>query len=120
MRVCVTAILNFLVRVWHRWFPSKRAVSFSGVVCVGTLGAAAIPIKKKLLVLIGPEERPKWLRFICPCGCGEELALNLMKSHRPCWTVTLHEDQTVTVHPSVDATKCRAHFWIRQNQIEWC
>ena len=48
-----------------------------------------------------------------------EEALNLMASHHPHWTTDLHDDGTLTVHPSVDATSCGSHFWIRRSQIDW-
>lgn len=71
------------------------------------------------VVLIGPRERPKWVRFQCPCRCGETIALNLMSSHNPHWSVELHDDGTVTVHPSVDAKSCGSHFWVRRGKVQW-
>jgi hypothetical protein len=73
----------------------------------------------KRLVLIGTKDKPKWLRFKCPCGCGDVIALNLMTSHYPRWTVERHKDSTLTVHPSVDAKTCGSHFWIRHSHIDW-
>ena len=72
-----------------------------------------------MLVLAGSPERPKWLRFDCPCRCGEVLALNLMASHSPRWAAESHEDGTLSVRPSVDATRCGSHFWIRRSRIDW-
>jgi hypothetical protein len=71
------------------------------------------------LILVRSGAKLKWLKFICPCGCGEEQALNLMSSYRPFWRVELHQDHTITVFPSVHALKCGAHFWIRRNRIFW-
>jgi len=71
------------------------------------------------LVLIGAPNKFKWLRFLCPCGCGDELALNLMVSHYPCWTVAA-DDHGITVHPSVNVARCGAHFWLRANTVFWC
>lgn len=119
----VNVIRRFLVTLWRRFFPHKppqRQEHFSGVAYADSATTAKDAIDQKALVLIGTKEHSKWLRFRCPCGCGEELALNLMKSHYPCWTVTLHKDNTMSVSPSVDATNCGAHFWIRNNNIDWC
>lgn len=116
-------MIEFLVHFWGKIFPqkvNKRKSRFSAILRVSSLSLAEADLKKGALILIGTDEKYKWLRFICPCGCGEELALNLMKSHRPCWTVTSNDDATINVSPSVDATKCGAHFWIRRNTIEWC
>ena len=72
----------------------------------------------RALILIGAPQRLKWLRFLCPCGCGDELALNLMVSHYPRWTITANVDG-ISVHPSVVA-RCGAHFWLRSNTVSWC
>jgi hypothetical protein len=110
-------------RLW-RWFTSKfrrdrQYHDFTGVARVGPGEDPEREVKRRKLVLVGPAEKPKWLRFSCPCRCGAVIALNLMKSHSPCWTVEVHADGTLTLHPSVDATTCGSHFWIRRNRIHW-
>ena len=35
-------------------------------------------------------------------------------------TLTLHEDGTVTLSPSVLVGCCGAHFFIERNRIRWC
>jgi hypothetical protein len=42
-----------------------------------------------------------------------------MRSHSPHWVCEQHDDGTLTVHPSVDATTCGSHFWIRRSVIHW-
>lgn len=122
------ALWQSLVLRLRSWFgpkappeaPPQRDLAFSGVALADTPTAARDDIERKALVLIGTPDRAKWLRFRCPCGCGEEMALSLMKSHHPRWTATLHDDDTMSVSPSVDSTTCGAHFWIRRNRIDWC
>lgn len=72
------------------------------------------------LVIVGHPDKRKWLVFLCPCGCGEVLWLNLMASHHPMWRIADHKDGTITVSPSVNAQKCGAHFWVRRNRVDWC
>ena len=62
----------------------------------------------------------KWCLFTCPCGCGQQIALNLMKSHFPRWRVDTKRDGTFSLYPSVDSTTCGAHFLIRNSQVVWC
>lgn len=104
-------------RSWLRRLRRRRR--FNGVVSLDSGADPASALRAHDLVLVGPEEKPKWLRFACPCRCGEVLGLNLMPSHSPRWTVEVHPDGTVTVNPSVDATKCGSHFWIRKSRIDW-
>lgn len=62
----------------------------------------------------------KWLLFTCPCGCNQKIALNLMLSHSPHWKVEVQTPSRFSVHPSVDATQCGAHFWLRDGKVIWC
>lgn len=62
----------------------------------------------------------KWLVMQCPCGCKQELALNLMHSHKPFWRIEIKSENKFSVHPSVDSTTCGAHFWILDSQVIWC
>ncbi len=105
------------LREW--WRKRRRRRHFKGIARFDTESDSSAALRSQKLVLIGSEEKPKWIRFACPCRCGEVLALNLMASHSPRWTVEFHPDQTLTVNPSVDATKCGSHFWIRRSRIDW-
>jgi hypothetical protein len=111
--------LQLFARISQWWRSRRRSNAFSGVEFFDHTVDPASALNARRLVLIGPAEKPKWLRFCCPCGCGEVLALNLMVSHSPRWKVELHPDGTLSASPSVDATACGAHFWIRRNAVKW-
>lgn len=64
--------------------------------------------------------REKWLLMQCPCGCGQQIALNLMHSHSPQWKVSVQSAKRFSIYPSVDSTSCGAHFWLRDGQVIWC
>jgi hypothetical protein len=70
--------------------------------------------------LVRSGEGYKWILFTCPCGCDQQIALNLMRSHFPRWEVEVHSTKSFTLHPSVDSTTCGAHFWVRNGQVIWC
>ncbi len=56
----------------------------------------------------------------CPCGCGENLRLNLIPGARSCWEVTRHLDGTVSLHPEIRRQDgCRSHFFVRRSRIYW-
>ena len=99
--------------------PDRRWLSFAAVVFVDSRSNPAAALAARKLVLIGPHEQPKWLRFQCPCGCGEIIALNLMESHYPRWTVRTESLSSITVTPSIDSSTCGSHFWITANKIIW-
>lgn len=71
--------------------------------------------------LVGEGEH-RWLAtFLCPCGCAAEVILNLLPDMRPRWQVDVHDDFTVTLHPSINRqVGCRSHFVIRHGRTIWC
>lgn len=79
-------------------------------------------LPKALTVYIAGEGPNVWgAAMLCPCGCGETIELNLLRQARPCWTVTEHEDGSVTLLPSVWRQKgCKSHFFVRHGHIDWC
>lgn len=71
--------------------------------------------------VVGEGEHRWFAAFLCPCGCGDEVVLNLLPDMRPRWRIETHDDQTVTIHPSINRrVGCRSHFFIRQGRTQWC
>lgn len=60
---------------------------------------------------------PRWLMIKCPCGCGEEIPVNLDKRAGKAWRLYRGKDG-LTLYPSVwRDTGCEAHFVIWRDQI---
>jgi hypothetical protein len=53
----------------------------------------------------------------CACGCGEEVSTPLSPID---WKLTYNGD-SITLYPSIGnwSYKCRSHYWIREDRIEW-
>lgn len=81
--------------------------------------AATAATRPGVVALVRGGGKEKWLLMKCPCGCGSQIALNLMQSHSPRWTVAVQSPTRFSVHPSVDAQSCGAHFWLRDGRITW-
>ncbi|MGH7207128.1 MAG: DUF6527 family protein [Nitrospiraceae bacterium] len=81
--------------------------------------AAAAAQQAGVAALVRGGGREKWLLMQCPCGCGQQIALNLMQSHSPRWRVSVQSANHFSIHPSVDATSCGAHFWLRDGRVIW-
>lgn len=107
--------LHSLVRGFLR--ALRRTDSFSDV---EEVNSATAPRRQRQILLVGTPEKLKWVKFICPCGCGQVIALNLMTSHYPRWTLSRDGVGRVTLSPSVHSTTCGAHFFVRSNSVEWC
>jgi hypothetical protein len=76
--------------------------------------------RERILAIVEKAGSRKWAILRCPCGCGRELALNLMRSHSPVWRVTLNQAGGASLEPSVHSTTCGAHFWLRDGIVTWC
>jgi hypothetical protein len=82
--------------------------------------AANAARRNGVAALVRVADRDKWLLLRCPCGCGQQIALNLMHSHNPFWRIEVRSRASFSVHPSVDSTTCGAHFWLRDGRVIWC
>jgi hypothetical protein len=53
----------------------------------------------------------------CFCGCGAEVVTPISPVG---WQVTF-DGETVSLSPSVGSwsLKCKSHYWIRRNQVQW-
>jgi hypothetical protein len=61
--------------------------------------------------------RPRWLVFACPCGCGEELPVNLDERAGPAWRLYRSRRGT-SLYPSVwRDTGCESHFIVWRDEI---
>ncbi|NKN03071.1 DUF6527 family protein [Rhizobium leguminosarum] len=72
-------------------------------------------------IVVGSAERPKWITFPCPSGCGVALLLSLNPDRRPRWNVTQDWLGRPSITPSIHRTDgCRCHFWMKKGKVEWC
>ncbi|MHB8345879.1 MAG: DUF6527 family protein [Acidiferrobacterales bacterium] len=68
-----------------------------------------------VLIQRGP---PRWLLLKCPCGCGDEIPVNLDRRAGKAWRYYTGTTSEVTLFPSVwRDTGCGSHFIIWRNQI---
>ncbi|TLD71359.1 hypothetical protein FEM03_07460 [Phragmitibacter flavus] len=110
-------VWQWILSKWYRFFP-KKPEGFVIERCIDEPQS----LKTDILYLIG-EAADEWAAaFICPCGCGELIMLNLLRqSGRPIWTVSAGKDGIATLHPSVwRNVGCKSHFIMRDGVIIWC
>lgn len=76
--------------------------------------------KNKILYIVTENRNPWSAAMVCPCGCGAILHLNLLPDERPVWQFTHHQNNTVSLSPSVwRKTGCHSHFWFREGRVYW-
>ena len=119
----MTAVLDAL-KAWLVWlFTALGLVEARPrfVARVSDQHPAPGDLAERDLVIVQSGAHLKWACFICPCGCGEKIALSLTPQRRPRWTVSVDARQRPTVSPSVWLhAGCYSHFWVRRGEIEWC
>jgi hypothetical protein len=63
---------------------------------------------------------PRMLLLRCPCGCGDDLNINLDHRVGPAWRHYFRRG-TLSLYPSYwRATHCESHFILWDNKIAWC
>jgi hypothetical protein len=74
----------------------------------------------KTIYVVG-DKGHKWVAaFICPCGCGQLIQLNLLKDGDVSWRTSIHKDSSITIRPSIwRITGCRSHFTITRGDLRW-
>ena len=62
--------------------------------------------------------QPRWLLLKCPCGCGDEIPVNLDRRAGKAWRFYDSAKSGVTLFPSIwRDTGCESHFIIWRGQI---
>ena len=79
-------------------------------------------LRRDEVALVGGAAHPKWALLLCPCGCGDVIHVNLMKTHHPHWSMDRERDGTVSFSPSlwVDGSRCGSHFLLIRGRVIWC
>lgn len=111
-------LIPYSLRSFLEWlFPRP-----SGLYVIQRVDEEPETLEKGIVYELG-ETRHEWaVVFVCPCGCDQRIALNLLhRSDRDIWTVQSDIRGRVTLHPSVwRQVGCRSHFIMRSGKINWC
>lgn len=116
--------MNARLQYFERWLNRPEVLAlpqrFKRVRYFEDFCDAQAPLDDEAHV-VGTLERPKWAVLSCPCGCGHVLNVNLMRTVRPSWNMTVHGDGTLTLLPSlwVRDAACRSHFFLFRSRIVW-
>jgi hypothetical protein len=122
--------LKKMLEIVRSWFVSnngdKLAVGplnyFSSTTVLQVEQQFSKPLVEGVVVLIKNGQQPKWVRFKCPCRCGQDVTLSLSKNHHPHWSVREEDDGTISLAPSVwldKSSSCGSHFFVKNNQVQW-
>jgi len=105
---------DFLKRILNKKKKNKTLqVSRVGDISKVNINSGTIYIENR-----GGKER--WLYLRCPCGCGDVITVNLMKSVYPHWETSTNGLGGLDISPSLrKITGCKSHFFVKNSQIIW-
>lgn len=114
-------ILSFFKDLFNSILGNKqhKKDQFKKVIIVEN--TSSVKPQKDTITIIKKNNSYTWVKFLCPCGCGKEVALSLNSNIQPNWSIKIDKKNKVTLSPSVYLTgfPCRSHFFIRNNHIDW-
>ncbi len=95
-----------------------KTIGFLGK--VETRDAASALLSKAGDAVIVERGKPRLLILRCPCGCGDDLLINLDRRTGSAWHFYRNR-KGITLFPSYWRDDgCGSHFIIWSNQIYWC
>jgi hypothetical protein len=95
-----------------------KAKSFRFAKVVSTRGEASAHLNSPGDAVLVERGRPRLLMLSCPCGCGEELPINLDARAGPAWRLYRNRRTGISLFPSVwRESGCQSHFIIWGEKI---
>ena len=79
-------------------------------------------VAKDTVYIVGGERHPFRAAVVCPRHrCQQVIHLDIAPSFARRWSMTVHSDKTLSLHPSIHVTghPCRCHYWLRRGKIRW-
>ncbi len=105
--------------LWWRRLKARLLPARQLKIVKGDSLPSVLPRRDILLARDGDEDWCVGLR--CPCGCGRNIELLVIRETAPRWELNTDAKGLPTLKPSVWLqTGCRSHFWLRHGRIQWC
>ena len=120
----LSKISGWLSSLWHFVWSSKSQT----ILPLKTKSFYQVELSEDLpeflsdnsILVMQDGNEPELLAFICPCGCKENILLNLLGDASPQWRFSITDDKIIDVHPSIWRTVgCKSHFWIIDGNVKW-
>lgn len=103
---------------WFRQLCERLRAQRSMIVIQGDALPAQMP--KRALVLLREDGEDWSVGMLCPCGCKQRVELPLIREVKPSWRLTLEQDGSPTLLPSVWLREgCRSHFFLKRGRVQW-
>lgn len=78
-------------------------------------------LESQIIYVVGDSNHPQYAIFLCPCGCGRSIELNLNPESSPRWKLKWHLLGTISLSPSIwRKSGCWSHFFLKHSKVLWC
>lgn len=103
-------LIKWLLRFLSRKKPTYQLIEVDDI--------PIEPFPNDHIYLVGVKEHKWCIVFTCPCGCSEQIILNMLESSKPRWTVEKNSKNDFSIFPSIHRkVGCKAHFFIRHSDV---
>lgn len=93
-----------------------RDVFYPRIAVVRSQASAIAKLAPGIIAIISPQNKPKSVKFLCPCGCGEIISINLIRESGRAWRLYFSEKSGISLIPSVWLDSgCESHFILHNN-----
>ena len=120
----ILKIYQWLIEAWYSLWDFKSQtvdIKVDNKKFV-VLNAEDVPtsISDNTIFIIQDGNEPELLAFKCPCGCNENILLNLLKDAKPQWRFRINHNDMINIYPSIWRKRgCKSHFFIKNGIVEW-
>ncbi len=113
---------------WFLWFFSKKEIKSEDIIVKedsDTFSYSFVvdlpdTIKSKQILIIKDGVEPELLVLKCPCGCNQDIMLNLLKDTKPKWDFDFTSNAEINIYPSIWRNiGCKSHFFIKNGKVDW-
>lgn len=120
-----------IIRKFYSWFLSlfsKKEIEVTEIITKEVSNAFSysyevdLPdtIKSKQILIIKDGVEPELLVLKCPCGCNQDIMLNLLKDTKPKWDFDFTSKDEINIYPSIWRNiGCKSHFFIKKGKVDW-
>jgi hypothetical protein len=109
-----------LIRRITGWIVRRYRIIFSPTYRFVIVDDTATVILERTIFILKEDIVADSIAFKCPCGCKEDIYLNLLPDADPCWTWSGLSARKISIYPSVwRRVGCKSHFFIRDGKVIW-
>lgn len=117
-------LYQWLIGAWHSlWNIKPQTVDIKDNTrrfIIENVEDVPTSISDNTIFIIQDGNEPELLAFKCPCGCNENILLNLLKDAKPQWRFRINKNDMIDINPSIwRKIGCKSHFFVKNGMVEW-